>query len=201
MWTCCVCMETIRPNYRPRDAAKLPRERAPIMCPKGARPARPHARVADDASPAAYGSLVGGTMVLAGVCGVVPPGPGERTDLGCDQCGHFAVSGTAVGDHSRGADPGRVDQGRACRRGGPVRVLPGLDRNGRRHPEIPELDSGHHQLDPVLTARSGSGRSARSSRRAPPGCPASRMRKTPGPVPENRARGHKSGRRESNPRS
>lgn len=106
MWTCCVCMETIRPNYRPREPTELPGEQALIMCPMGARPARRRTGVADDASPAAYGGRVGGTMVLAGVCGVVPPGPGVRTDLGCDQCGHFAVSRTAVGDHSRGADPG-----------------------------------------------------------------------------------------------
>src|SRR5437667_5642112 len=59
--------------------------------------------VTDDASPAAYRGLVGGTMVLAGVRGAGTPGPGERTDRGCViSCGHFTVSGAAVGDHPGG---------------------------------------------------------------------------------------------------
>ena len=36
--------------------------------------------LANDASPAAYERLVGGTMVLAGVCGAAPPGRECGTD-------------------------------------------------------------------------------------------------------------------------
>jgi len=89
-------------------------------------------------------------MVLAGVCGVAPPGRESGPTEGVISCGHFAVSGAAVGDRPGGLDQGRIDQGGTGDRRCPVRVLPCVDRHGGRHPEIPELHSGHDQLDPVL---------------------------------------------------
>lgn len=49
----------------------------PMGAPRPPVPRRARVALADDVSPAAYGRRVGGTMVLAGVCGVVPPGPGR----------------------------------------------------------------------------------------------------------------------------
>lgn len=89
-------------------------------------------------------------MVLAGVRGVASPGRESGPTEGVICCGHFAVSGVAVGDHLGGADPWRIPEGRPRRRRRAVRLLPGLDRHGRRHPAVPQLDSGDHQLDPVL---------------------------------------------------
>lgn len=141
---------------------------------------RAHGAVADVVSPAAYDGLVGGTMVLAGCAWGRRPGPVVRTDRGCDLCGHFAVSGALVGDHPGGPDAGRDDQGRTGRRRHPLRLLPRLDGHGRRHPTLPQLDSGHDQLDPVLvTARTHSVRRRTVSRRTVG------RQKTSGPVSRN----------------
>src|SRR3954464_13544858 len=51
------------------------------------------------ASPAAYAGRVGGTMVLAGVAGSRPRAGRAGPTEGVISCGHFAVSGAAVGDH------------------------------------------------------------------------------------------------------
>lgn len=113
---------------------------------------RPGTGVADDVSPAAYPGPVGGTMVLAGVRAAGTPRPGERTDRGCViSCGHFTVSGAAVGDHPGGVDEGRVDQSGPCHRRRALRLLPRLDGHGPVDQPLPELDSRDDQLDQFLT--------------------------------------------------
>lgn len=146
------------------------------------------------------------------------PGPGERTDQGCViSCGHFTVSGAAVGDHPGGPDPGWIDQGRTRHRRGALRLLPRVDRHGPVDQPLPELDSGDDQLDQLLTPSPterpflGCPAAAPSCRHAPAGGHGrGRRRGLPARKPLGAGHEHHprvrpravwSGRRESNPRS
>jgi hypothetical protein len=125
--------------------------------------------VADDASRAAYGGPVGGTMVAAGVrAGDAPPGRESGPTEGVISCGHFAVSGTAVGDHPGGVDQRGLDQGWSGDRRDPLRLLPRLHRYGPVHQPVPQFDSRDHQLDQLLTRRGNARR--RTGRVLADGC-------------------------------
>lgn len=88
-----------------------------------------------------------------GCAELAPPGRECGPTEGVISCGHFAVSGTAVGDHPGGVDPRGIDQGGPRDRGGPLRLLPRLDRHGSVHQPVPRLDSGDDQLDQLLSGR------------------------------------------------
>lgn len=101
-------------------------------------------------------------MVLAGCAGRVPRA-GRADRRGCViSCGHFTVSGAAVGDRPGRPDQRRVDQGRPSHSRDPVRLLPRLDGHGPVDQPLPRLPRRDDQLDQLL----GGARPYSSSSRA-----------------------------------
>lgn len=144
---CCAGQSCSAPSPRCQAADARPSRLRPRGLPGGlprlkwsTMPHRPHTE----------GRLVA-RWFWRGCAGLALPGRECGPTEGVISCGHFAVSGTAVGDHPGGVDPGGIDQGGPRDRGDPLRLLPRLDRYGSVHQPVPRLDSGDHQLDQLLS--------------------------------------------------